>query len=69
VKLTCKCGNEIIKSYPGDKSKLRTNILIFEDGKAFCKCSKCHEDVFVPVILNDPTKKVQFYVIDGKMKK
>ena len=50
------CGNEVIKSYPGGKIKLRTNIVIFQkSGEVFCKCQKCHSDVNIPIILELPT--------------
>ncbi len=50
--LNCpSCGNEIIKNYPNGKVKLRTNIVIWEDNRAICKCTKCHTDVKVPVKL------------------
>ena len=61
------CGNEVVKSYPGGKVKLRTNIVIWEDGKAFCKCQKCHAEVPIPVILDLPTgKKLKYYVLEEK---
>ena len=60
------CGNEVIKSYPGGKCKLRTNIIIWEDGKAFCKCQKCHADVSIPVVLELPTgRKLKYYILEG----
>ena len=60
-----QCGNEIIKSYPGGKVKMRTNIIIWEDGRAFCKCDKCHAEVQVPVTLELPTgKKMKHYVLE-----
>jgi len=59
------CGNEVIKSYPDGKWKLRTNIVIWEDGKAFCKCAKCHSDVPIPVTLELPTgRKLKYYVLE-----
>jgi len=66
-----KCGNEIVKSYPGGKVKLRTNIIVWEDGKAFCKCTKCHAEVPIPVVLELPTgRKLQYYVLEfGEVKK
>lgn len=64
----CKsCGNEVIKSYPDGKVKCRTNIIIWEDGKAFCKCQKCHSDVPIPVILELPTgRKLKYYILEDK---
>lgn len=62
-----KCGNEVVKSYPGGKVKLRTNIVIWEDGRAFCKCQKCHSEVPIPVSLDLPTgKKLKYYVLEDK---
>jgi hypothetical protein len=62
-----KCGNEVIKSYPGDKWKLRTNIVIWQDGQAFCKCESCHADVPIPVVLELPTgRKLKYYVLEDK---
>jgi hypothetical protein len=47
------CGNTLIKEYPNGKQKLRTNIIVFEEGKeAVCKCNVCHADVDVPISLN-----------------
>ncbi len=47
------CGNELIKEYPNGKIKLRTNIIVWEEGKgAVCKCNVCHADVDVPISLN-----------------
>lgn len=48
-----KCGREMIRDY-GGKQKLRTNILIFEDGKCIAKCMKCKANVEVPIILDMP---------------
>jgi len=63
------CSNEIIKSYPNGKHKLRTNIVIWENGKAFCKCQQCHSDVEVPVSLDLPSsKKIKYYVLDEEVK-
>ena len=60
-----KCGNQLIKSYPNNKYKLRTNIIIFENGKAICKCQQCHSDVVIPVALELPTnRKMKFYVLE-----
>jgi hypothetical protein len=60
-----KCGNEIVKSYPGGKVKLRTNIIVWESGKAFCKCQKCHSEVPIPVVLELPTgRKLKYYVLE-----
>ena len=66
------CGQEIIKSYPDGKHKCRTNIIIWENDKVFCKCTKCHSEVPIPVILKLPTGKsvppdggVKFFVIEG----
>lgn len=69
-----KCGNEVIKSYPGGKVKLRTNIVIFQkSGEVFCKCQKCHAEVSIPVILELPTgetvppsKKLKHIIIQNR---
>jgi hypothetical protein len=46
------CGNEMIKHYPNGKQKLRTNIIVWENGKeAVAKCNVCHRDVNVPINL------------------
>jgi hypothetical protein len=64
------CGNELLKSYPNNKHKLRTNIVIFENGKAFCKCQKCHSDVAIPIVLKLPTSnKIKYYVLDEEVNK
>lgn len=59
--INCSCGNEIIRYYPTtNKYKLRTNIVIWEKGRAFCKCLKCKKEIEIPVILKgvkDETKK------------
>ena len=70
-----QCGNEVLKSYPaqkgqGPKFKLRTNILIWEDGRAFCKCQKCHAEVPIPVTLELPTgRKIKHYIVETKNEK
>lgn len=56
-----KCGNEVIRSYGSDKVKLRTNIVIWENGKCVCKCLKCKADVPVPLSLHLPTGRVLKY--------
>jgi hypothetical protein len=50
-----KCGTEIIKEYPSErKIKLRTSIVVFEDGKKpVGRCPKCHTDVDLPVKLEN----------------
>lgn len=49
-----KCGNEVIRSYPENKIKLRTNIVIWENGKCICKCLKCKSEVEIPITLHLP---------------
>jgi len=56
-----KCGNEIIRSYGTAKWKLRTNIVIWEDGRCVCKCLKCKSEVEVPLALHLPTGRVLKY--------
>lgn len=65
-----RCGNTILKSYPGNKVKLRTNIIIWESGgQAFCKCNKCHKEVHIPVSIELPTgKRLGHVIIEGKKK-
>ena len=65
------CGNEVLKSYPGGKAKLRTNILIWEEGRAFCKCLQCHAEVPIPVVLELPTgrtlppgKHLKYFILE-----
>jgi hypothetical protein len=53
-----KCGNEVIRSYPSGKIKIRTNIIVFENDKCICKCLKCKSDVEIPLVLHLPTGKV-----------
>jgi hypothetical protein len=53
-----KCGNEVIRSYPTGKVKLRTNIVVWEDDKCICKCLKCKADVEIPLTLHLPTGKI-----------
>jgi hypothetical protein len=74
----CKhCGNEVVKSYPGGKVKLRTNIIVFEnDGKVFCKCVKCKNEVPIPIVLTLPYTDTKFpkderkyYVIEKSVKR
>jgi len=62
----------VIKSYPGGKVKLRTNIVIFEDNRAFCKCPECHGEVSVPLVLELPTgktlppgKKLKYFILES----
>jgi len=64
-----QCGNEVIRSYPSGKIKMRTNIVIFEEDKCICKCLKCHAEVEVPVVLYLPTGKVVGYSGLGNSKK
>jgi hypothetical protein len=54
----CKtCGSEVIRSY-GSKIKLRTNIVLWENGKCVCKCLKCKAWVELPLFLELPTGKI-----------
>lgn len=48
-----RCQSDLIRDY-GRKQKLRTNILIFENGKCFAKCLKCKADIEVPLTLDIP---------------
>ena len=58
-----KCGNEVIRDY-GRKQKLRTNILVWEDGNCIAKCSRCSGEVSVPIILNlQPKPKKLVHVV------
>jgi hypothetical protein len=52
-----KCGNEVIRSYPDGKIKCRTNIIIWEKGRAICKCLKCKAEVEIPVTLHLPGRR------------
>ena len=61
-----KCGNPLIREYPGGKQKLRTNILVWDENGCVAKCPKCKADVSVPVVLNLQEKKKIRYVVSIK---
>ena len=46
--LTCSCGEFIVKSVDG-KTKVRSRILVFEEGTAFAKCRGCGDMHEVPI--------------------
>jgi len=55
----CKsCGNEVCRSYGKDKIKIRTNIIIIENGKTIVKCLKCKHEVEIPLFLKLPTGEI-----------
>jgi hypothetical protein len=52
-----ECREGLIKSYPGGKKKLRTNILIFENGECIVKCPRCKADQRIPIKLEGDGRK------------
>ena len=62
-----QCGNELVRSYPNGKIKIRTNIIVFEDDTCICKCLKCKKDVSIPLSLHLPTGRIVGYK-DKKVK-
>jgi hypothetical protein len=58
-----KCGNPLIREYPGGKKKLRTNILVWDKNGCTAKCMQCKSDVSIPVTLNfGKNKKIRHVV-------
>ncbi|MEW6087368.1 MAG: hypothetical protein AB1498_03625 [bacterium] len=50
--MKCPICNKTIISNEGRKQKLRTRIIIFDQGKTIAKCQNCKSEVEIPVRFN-----------------
>lgn len=48
----CSCSELIVKS-DGDRSKIRSKVLIVEDGKVYAICKGCNEAAEVPLQVDE----------------
>jgi hypothetical protein len=51
--LRCPCGEPVMIQVAG-KVKVRTNIVIFENGHALVKCRHCKSDLTAPITTTMP---------------
>lgn len=48
-KITCSCGDQIIKSNLDGVTKIRARIVIFKNDQAYAICKSCNSEVKIPV--------------------
>jgi uncharacterized protein with PIN domain len=52
-KILCPTCRRRLFSRNEDVVRLRTRILVFENGNAFAKCKHCRKDVMVPLVMRE----------------
>jgi len=60
------CGRKLF-ACNNDRLKLRTRILIFENGYAIAKCKYCRSNVIVPVVMCDAFDRESLPVWDEEL--
>ena len=54
LEVTCACGETILKSYDGGKTKLRSRMVVFVDGeRAVALCKGCGQEHKIPILLGE----------------
>lgn len=48
-KITCSCGDQIVKSNLDGVTKVRSKVMIIKDDSIFAVCKSCNLEVKIPV--------------------